>query len=665
MKKLLVFGGTKEGRRFVEALMKMPVELHVCVATEYGASLLPDTNGIKVYPGRMGKEEMAALMKKENFDAVIDATHPFAVLVTEEIQQAAKKEQIPYYRLKREIAVKEEKQREFVLFFESIEEIVTYLQETKGNVFVTTGSKELFRFLTLPDAFERVYARVLSIPEVITECAKLGFLGSHLFCMQGPFSKEMNVALLKQTKASYLVTKTSGETGGFFEKLSAAKQCNVTVLAVGKKIEEFGYSFSELLSFFGKEELHEELCPFKPEVGLIGIGMGGEKQLTLEASEWIETSDFVIGADRMLQQFALEGKRTATAYLPDSILQCMKENSDCKKISVLFSGDLGFYSGAKKLIPCLADYRLTFFSGIASPVYFLNKIGKSWESVRLLSMHGKKCNLLYELRHHKDIFLLLGSNGVEELCKKLILFGLENINVTIGENLSYPEERICVGTPKELLKRTFGSLCVAFLEQEKFLPVAVHASIPDEAFLRGNVPMTKEEIRSISLSKLGLSEKDILYDIGAGTGSVSIEAALHLGEGMVYAIEKKAEAISLIRENKEKFQVENLEVIEGFAPEAFEELPVPTHAFLGGTTGQMKPILLKLLEKNPFIRIVINVIALETLAETLQILKELPVTKAEYVQVSIAKARQVGSYHLMQGSNPITIISCSGSLAQT
>ena len=184
--------------------------------------------------------------------------------------------------------------------------------------------------------------------------------------------------------------------------------------------------------------------------------------------------------------------------------------------------------------------------------------------------------------------------------------------------------------------------------------------IRDEEFLRDKVPITKEEVRTVSLSKLRLSENSVCYDVGAGTGSVAIEMALRAYKGKVYAIEKKELAVELLKKNKEQFQADNLEIIEGFAPEAMEGLEVPTHAFIGGSSGNMKEIMELLLKKNPKVRMVINCIALESVSEALECLKSLPVSDTEIVQMTVGKSKTVGRYHMMMGENPIYIISCTG-----
>ena len=178
--------------------------------------------------------------------------------------------------------------------------------------------------------------------------------------------------------------------------------------------------------------------------------------------------------------------------------------------------------------------------------------------------------------------------------------------------------------------------------------------------MRGDAPMTKAEVRSVSLSRLRLKRDSIAYDVGAGTGSVAVEMAMQAWDGQVYAIERKPEAAALIRKNKRAFCADNLTVVEGLAPEALEELPAPTHVFVGGSSGNLRQILEAVLAKNPRARIVINAIALETVGEAMDCLKKLPLEDVQVSALSVSRSRELGRYHMMMGLNPVYIISCEG-----
>lgn len=669
MCKVIVFAGTTEGRQLAEFLEKREIPAHICVATEYGEQLLPEGGVLEVSHQRLNKEEMTALIQQKGCPFVIDATHPYAAEVTENIRIACRQTGAEYVRVLREGSEdtgKEietgnlfEKQKknlcQDIVYTEDVESAVKYLEQTRGNILVTTGSKEAVKYTKLTDYQSRVYLRVLSLANVAAECEKLGFSGSHLLCMQGPFSAEFNAAMLRQWNCSYLVTKLSGAAGGFPEKVEAARRCGCTLVVIGRPQQETGISVMEC-----KRLLCEKFkLTSKAEISLVGIGMGSADGRTEEASRVIAAAQLLIGARRMLSASVHPGQDTYCEYNSEKIAAYIKEHPEYEKIAVVLSGDVGFFSGAKKLIDQL-DGQVNVICGVSSVAYFMSRIQKSWEKVYLASTHGRYADLISLLGQHEKVFSILGEKGaVSNLAKKLLYYGMDQVRMYIGERLSYPDEKICSGMAEDFIEYETDSLSVIYLENPQCDARTTHG-ISDTEFIRDNVPMTKEEVRTVSLAKLRLKENSVCYDVGAGTGSVAIEMALRCVCGKVYAIEKKPEAVALIQKNRKKFAVDHLQVLEGTAPEALEGLEPPTHAFIGGSSGNMETILKILLRKNPAVRIVINCIALESVSEALQCLKTLPVTDAEVVQLSVSKAKTVGRYHMMMGENPIYVISCTG-----
>lgn len=201
---------------------------------------------------------------------------------------------------------------------------------------------------------------------------------------------------------------------------------------------------------------------------------------------------------------------------------------------------------------------------------------------------------------------------------------------------------------------SFKKLAVMLIVNEK--AEKSYGLIPDDEFIRGKVPMTKAEIRSVSLLKLGLRSNAVFYDVGSGTGSVAVSAALLDPEIKVYAIEKKKEALELIGLNKIKFAVDNLDIIEGKAPDVLEYLPSPTHVFIGGSDGNTKEIIDCVREKNKNVKIVINTVTMETLCEVKKYTEEHSI-EAEFVQINSSRGENMGKYTLMKASNPVYIIS--------
>ncbi len=648
-----------------EFLNRYSLAAVVCTATEYGKCQIPAKGTLDVRSERLSSEEMAQLMRTEEITLVIDATHPYAVLVSENIQSACEQTATEYLRLLRPA----EKVGEESIVVDSVEEAVEWLKQSEDRVLVTTGSKELAAFTAVPDYRERIFARVLPTPSVVARCAELGFDAGHLIAMQGPFSLEMNVAMLRQTGAKILVTKESGKNGGFGEKEEAAREAGARLLVIGRPSETTGKSEKKI------RVLSEgEVCALlakryglavHQKVTIAGIGMGMPDNMTAEVQKAIREADVLIGAGRMLEaarEFLGAESRTPSfdAYQPEAIRGFLDAHPEYERAVLLQSGDTGFFSGAKRLFQVLDGREIRVLPGISSVVYLCAKLRISWEDVCLLSIHGRKANGVDAVRHHRRTFLLSGTKGgAAAFCQELCRYGLGQVIVTIGEQLSYPEERIVTGAAEELAKQSFETLCVILVENP--VPVSREtAGLPDDAFVRGKVPMTKREVRAVSLAYLDLSEDSVAWDVGAGTGSVSVEMALHAWNGTVYAVEQKEEGIALIRANAEKNGCANIIPVPGKAPEALGELPAPTHVFVGGSGGALEEILETALEKNPKVRVVINAISLETIAEAARCLKQLPFGEPEIVCLRADRSKTLGKSHLMMGMNPIYIFAATG-----
>ena len=283
---------------------------------------------------------------------------------------------------------------------------------------------------------------------------------------------------------------------------------------------------------------------------------------------------------------------------------------------MLLSGDIGFYSGAKGLLSKLdrSKYEVETEAGISSAVYLCSKIGETWQDAYLTSAHGRESNIVGLVNTRPKVFTLLsGEDTVHAMCRQLFDYGLNDVTVTVGQDFGYPTERIFSGTPSECLDNSFGDLCVALIVNRN-PDIRNPVGIPDEEFTRGDAPMTKSEVRALSVAKLKLSPDSVVYDVGAGTGSVSVEMALTAYEGKVYAIEREDVAADLIEINKRC-----------------------------------------LLGKNPDVRIAINSVTVETMSETLQVIKDLGLVEEELVNVTVARSRHLGRYHLMTGQNPVYI----------
>ena len=666
MAAVVLFAGTTEGYELEQFLIRHRVSVCLCVATEYGTASARAGTEVRIRQGRLTAEEMTALLKEEDPVLVIDATHPYAEEATKNIQAAAqncKKEYIRVIREKRVSLFSGWDQTDSsgsgpdMVYVKNTKEAAEYLYHTSGNVLVTTGSKELQEYTVIPDCEQRLYVRVLPVPDVIRRCNELGFTGKHVMAMQGPFSEEMNEVLLTNLSCRYLVTKESGDTGGFYDKLDAAARCDVTVVVIGRPAMEEGLTVIEC-----RRLLIQRLdLQSVPRISVIGMGMGTAGNMTEDALHTIQKAELVIGSKRLTDAAALVSQHAVyNEYNSEKTAAYIREHPEYERIAVLLSGDVGFYSGARKLLSLLPE-DTHVIPGVSTVQYFMARLRLPWEDASLVSAHGRDADLIGSIDRNRKVFALLsGAEDVRDLAEKLVRYGMEDVILHIGENLSYPDEKIVSGKAADLTSYEGGRLCALCAVNPKAGPADRFYGFPDDWFVRGDVPMTKSEVRAVCLSKLRLAEDSVCYDIGAGTGSVSVEMARLVSGGRVFSVEKNEEAVRLLEENKIRFRTDNMQIIRGEAPEILEELPAPTHAFIGGSSGNLEAIIETLLKKNSNLRMVIPCVTLETLTEWKKILEKYPLKDTEIVQICVQKARKAGRYHLMQSENPVFILSCSG-----
>ena len=394
------------------------------------------------------------------------------------------------------------------------------------------------------------------------------------------------------------------------------------------------------------------------KVYLIGVGMGNPETMTVGALEAIKACPVLVGARRLLEPWT-ESHDCVPLIAGADIAEYIGKVQE-GPVGVLLSGDTGFYSGAKRLWALLLDHEVITIPGISSMSYLSAKLHVDWQDVKIVSAHGRSHNVVGEIQRNARTFALTGGNTkAQDICRELTDRGLGNVKVSVGERLSYSDERVVTGTAAELAEQEFEDLSVLLAENPDPVVRPWNGSgLPDDAFLRGDVPMTKEEVRTLALSKLRLNEDSVVWDVGAGTGSVSIECALSCPAGRVFAVEKKEAALALLAENKARFHASNLTIVAGTAPEALEELPAPDRVFLGGTSGELSEILDVIFRKNSAARVVCTAVTLETVAEAARLFANLE--GADMVQVSATRTRQAGRYHLMDAQNPVWIFSGEG-----
>ena len=694
MKKVLVFAGTTEGRELAELLADSNIKCSVCVATDYALELMNDKR-LDVHCGRLTEEEMEVLMRDGKFDVVVDATHPYAQIVSQNVRQAADKESISLIRLRRST----ESAEEGFVSFKTHEECSAWLSFQTGNILLTTGSKDLGSYAKNETIKNHLFVRVLPGEESIRLCTANGITGRQIIAMQGPFSAQMNECILREYSIDWMVTKISGHAGGFEEKVEAAKKAGVGVCAILPPSEnvcqteisdaerkssmyicENVYDTAKKLELLLKEDI---LSKRSRKIILSGIGMGNTDGMTREAYHAFEEAEVIFGAERMLENLPGKGIKVPY-YRANDIISYLIEHPQYTKVAAAFSGDSGFYSGAQSMKKALEEANekgilkseTTILPGISSVSALAARLGVSWNDAVLASIHGRRTNVVNLVRKNTKVFLLLsGKNDFEMLVNKFREAGINHVKISAGYRLSYPDEKLFTFYLDEFETKLFDlpeGVYTCLIENEDCEEQILTPGIDDEIFSRTKVPMTKNEVRVLSISRLELTKNAVVYDVGSGTGSVSIECARLSPDIFVFAIEQKEEAANLTKENAVRLGLsDQIVVINKKAPEGFEELPTPTHVFIGGSSGALSDILSAIQKKlivkentkgktdkaSKGVRVVINAVSLETIAQITKLIQTYPVKHVQLTQIQASRAHKLGSYNLMQAQNPVLIAS--------
>lgn len=399
------------------------------------------------------------------------------------------------------------------------------------------------------------------------------------------------------------------------------------------------------------------------KIYLVGIGMEGDRTLTRKAMQAVAEAELLIGAKRMLQPFSASGKATFCSYKAEEITARLRSGTE-QCAAVLLSGDCGFFSGAEQLLHLLEGEAVEVISGISAPVYLCAKTGLSWERMRFISLHGTDNSIAVHVRSHPYCcFLLGGTITAALLCERLCEFGLGEARVYIGEHLGYEKERILTGKAAEFLHHPAETLCVVIVGNPAYC-ACLPTGIPDAEFVRSEIPMTKAEVRCIAVSALNIRANDTCWDIGCGTGSVSVEMALRCPDGMVFSIDKHPGAVRLTIENSRRFACDNISVSEGVCPEALTGLPAPDKVFIGGCSGKMAEVFSMIYDKNPAAEIVITAVSIETLNEAVTAFSAYG-TECSITQLAVTRTRKVGTHTMLMAQNPVFLIkgalTCEGS----
>lgn len=400
-------------------------------------------------------------------------------------------------------------------------------------------------------------------------------------------------------------------------------------------------------------------------VAIIGMGLA-PKDLTAEHLKIIDEADILVGGKRLLDYFTQcsAQKKTIDRNLK-GLIDFIKNRMASQSIVVLASGDPLFFGIGARLVKALGEENVVIYPNISSVAAAFARIKEPWSDVRVISLHGRNNeSVLFKALEKENVVAVFTDpkNNPAWLAQRLIEEDFINFKLCVLESLGTAEERFNWYSPDRAAGMVFAEPNLAILKRSSeglkgMKPL--HLGVPDNYYDHQQGLITKSEIRAITLSKLRLLKDHVLWDLGAGSGSVSIEASLLVPSGKVFALEKKPERIQQIEINKNRFGVTNLEIVHAVLPDGLERLPQPDRIFIGGGGRDLQKIINAAV---PFLKpgglVVVNTVLMQNIQTAAATLKALDF-KPSIVQVQISRSQDMPWGDRLEAQNPVWIVSGS------
>lgn len=395
---------------------------------------------------------------------------------------------------------------------------------------------------------------------------------------------------------------------------------------------------------------------------VVGVPGRGRAGLDSALQARIATADLLIGATRLLAEWPdCRGEKLAIGGDTAVVIERLQARGDARAV-VLSTGDPGLYGIGGVLARHFPTTELEIVPAVSSVQLAFARIGLPWDDAAIVSAHGRSlaATIGWARRAAKIAILTDERNTPGAIAATLVARGIADCRAVVAERLEMPGERITDARLADLPGRTFTSPNILLLLREAdWQPEPTGVPRPDADYLHRRGLITKRDVRALSLIRLALAPTDIVWDIGAGSGAMSIEMAEQAWRGRVYAVEHDLECLGFVRANCDRYGADNVTVIEGSAPAALAGLPAPNAVFIGGTGGMLLEILHHVAGRaRPGCRVVLNLATLEHLVQAQTALRDLGWTPA-IAQVNLAHAEPIASLTRLAPANPVFIVSAT------
>lgn len=627
MSRVMLFAGLNECISLCEKLSKLDVIIDV-----YAEKLeenYPEESNIYIHTGeKLTKDYIKAEYDKFEPDIVIDGVHIADITIHEYIKEIVVS--------KKYIKLKEEKEELDVAYCKTMDDVITMVNRTRSNIYFTTGTKDIEKISNIVDSRKRVFLDLPKGNSYLRLAAANGVSLSRINDILD-YNEEELVGIIQDNAIKYLVASDSESLARLKMMYNATKATNIIMAIV---------SASD-----GSLNVDDVVARVKAvntvkQVYIIGVGVGNPKNMTIEACEAIDKCEVILGNEELIRGIGIENKELHFAYSASEIEEFVSSHY-YNRLAVVTQGDVCLLNGIAEFIKNLKGFEVKIVQGVSSIAYLAARLGIDWTNC--VTVDSRTDNVLKAVAENKGVFVFTNgdTNDVINLLKNN---GFENVAACVAERLSFDDEKITTGYVYEVADGAYDALTVMYFENINYGKAS--SLVNENNIIKGSLHIFNKNLRAVLMRDMDLRANEVIYDIGAGCGAMTVEMALLSEKSRIYAIDNDELALELVERNCQLYTISNVRTIIGDAIEVTGELPKADAVLIENYYGDAVD-LVKCVARFNNVRVVVVTSSFDTAYKLLDTMHKNYFEQVEFKQINITEGKNYGN-----GTNMVPAENC-------